>query len=108
MSSFPICVEMRGETIILAGSGKIAEEKLEKLLLFEARILLFVESGFEGLSHPQVMLHRRRLTEEDLEQKPLFVVAAEEERENNRVISCWCRERKIPVNVVDDPELCSF
>lgn len=108
MSSFPICVETRGETVILAGSGRMAEEKLEKLLLFEAHILLFAEGGFEGLSYPQVTLHSRRLTEEDLEQNPLFVVAAEEEREKNRAISRWCRERKIPVNVVDDPELCSF
>lgn len=108
MSSFPMCVEMRGATVILAGSGKLAEEKLEKLLLFEAKIQLFADSGFETLSHPQVRLHRRRLTEQDLEQQPLFVIAAEEKRENNRAIYGWCQQRNIPINTVDDVEFCSF
>lgn len=108
MSAFPMCVEMRGVTVFLAGSGKMMEQKLEKLLLFEAHIQLFSESDIVGLSHPQVTIQHRKLTEQDLEQNPLFVVAAETVREDNRTISRWCRERKIPVNVVDDPELCSF
>ena len=37
-----------------------------------------------------------------------IVIAATDDRAVNREISALCRERKIPVNVVDDKELCSF
>lgn len=108
MSCFPLCVEMKGKRVFLAGCEKFAEEKLEKLLTFEAEIVLFAEDGFAELCHPQVSLVRRKLQDSDLEEIPLFVVAAEQDREENRRISENCRQRNIPVNVVDDPELCSF
>ncbi len=102
-----MAVEMKGATVFLIGSGKAAAEKLEKLLLFEANILLFAENGFENASHPQLSILRRKLTEADLEQRPLFVVAAADAEENRR-ISALCQEQHIPVNAVDMPELCSF
>ena len=40
--------------------------------------------------------------------RPAFVIAAEEEWEENRRISNLCRERNIPINAVDIPSLCSF
>ncbi len=107
MSSFPLCVEMKNSTVFLVGEGKAAEEKLQKLLLFEANICLFSESGFTDFQHPQVQRIPRKLTEQDLKHRPLFVVVAANDGENHR-ISTLCREHNIPVNVVDVPEFCSF
>ena len=99
---------MKNARVFLCGSGRLMKEKLEKLLSFEAKIVLFTESGAEVFSHPQVQLRRRKLCEEDLAEKPLFVVAAEEDCEENRRISAMCKVKNIPVNVVDVPSLCSF
>ncbi len=108
MSTFPLCVEMKGSTVFLAGNGKAAADKLKKLLLFEANVSLFTEKGFDGMENPQVTVFRRKLTEDDLLQRPLFVVAAMEEMLENERISRLCQKLHIAVNVVDVPQLCSF
>ena len=55
-----------------------------------------------------LILHKRSFQEEDLENLPAFVIAAGEDTEENHKIAALCRERRIPVNVVDDPEYCDF
>ena len=56
-----------------------------------------------------VILHQRPFALCDLERQPWrLVVAATDDRAVNRVISEGCRKQGIPVNVVDDPELCTF
>ena len=40
--------------------------------------------------------------------RPALVVVTDAEREEKRRISAFCKERKIPVNVMDEPDLCSF
>lgn len=49
----------------------------------------------------------REFEESDLENMD-FVIAATSDEGLNRQISIWCRERKIPVNVADIQEECSF
>lgn len=43
-----------------------------------------------------------------LEELPAFVVVAGENPEQNHRIAKLCQEKRIPVNVVDDQEYCSF
>ncbi|MBQ9991152.1 MAG: hypothetical protein IJP31_09480 [Lachnospiraceae bacterium] len=40
--------------------------------------------------------------------KPFFVIAADEDREENRRIALLCRKKGILVNAVDDGEYCDF
>ena len=108
MSCFPLCIEMKNAVVFLCGSGRLAEEKLEKLLSFEADVIHFSEHDIAGSCHPQVKRFKRKLQESDLITRPAFVIAAEEKWEENRRISNLCRERNIPINAVDVPSLCSF
>ena len=109
MRFFPLCINLENEDVILIGHGHHAEEKLEKLLPYGCRIRLFAEEGFEDFeNHPQVSLFRRNFTEADLEQLPVCVIAADRSEEESRFISQLCHSRRIPVNVVDVPPLCSF
>ncbi len=57
---------------------------------------------------PGVKLHRRTFRPSDLHPRPVLVIAATNDRKVNRSISMLCKKRHIPVNVADDPALCSF
>lgn len=37
-----------------------------------------------------------------------FIICATNKKGVNQRIACWCRENGIPVNVVDQKELCTF
>jgi len=91
MSCFPMCVELAGKRMILVGKGPQTEKKRETLLPFGAEIY-WVDM----------------LTAEDLEPRPAFVVVGDLTDEQARHCSALCMERGIPVNVVDQPQLCSF
>jgi len=109
MRCFPVCMDVEEGFVVLAGTGKHAREKLNKLLPYGCRIDLYAGSGFEDAQTlPNVRLIRRELRTEDLMPAPVFVVCADLPREKAEEISRFCRENRIPVNVVDVPELCSF
>lgn len=91
MAYFPMCVDLAGAQVLLVGSGPQIEEKIEKLRPFGA-----------------VLRRLDTLTAEDLEPRPAFVVVGGLEKEERARISALCRGQNIPVNVVDDPALCSF
>ena len=109
MRCFPVCMDVEGERVVLAGTGRHAREKLNKLLPFGCRIDLYAEAGFEDAEAlPQVRLIRRELRTEDLTPAPVFVVCADLPQELAEEVSRYCRVHQIPVNVVDIPSLCSF
>ena len=89
--------------------GADALEKLPVLRPFGMRLRLFCENvpcDGAGLAHlPEIV--PRSLEEGDLDSRPCFVVTAQCEAEDRR-IAALCRDRNIPVNAVDRPELCSF
>ena len=53
------------------------------------------------------VLLKRLFADDDLD-RANYVIGATDDRPLNRHISERCRERKIPVNIVDDAELCTF
>lgn len=109
MRCFPVCMDVDGERVVLAGTGRHAREKLDKLLPFGCRIDLYAVTGFEDAEAlPQVRLIRRELRTEDLTPAPVFVVCADLPQESAEEVSRYCRAHQIPVNVVDVPSLCSF
>lgn len=94
MAYFPLCINLDGADVILLGEGSMAREKREILLSFGAHIRQLADAG--------------TLTEADLEMSPAMVVVADVPRTEKERISRLCRRRGIPVNVVDEPALCSF
>ena len=109
MGYFPLCIDLGGADVILVGGGEAAWEKGKILLSFGAKIRLFsVEAPSEWEDHPRIQLQRRPLKETDLEPNPAFVVVADLPQREKERISALCRSKGVPVNVVDEPALCSF
>ena len=108
MAYFPFFVDLEGRNGLIIGGGSIALHKAEKMLGFGARITTVAPeicSGFQ--KYPEIKILKRKFLPDDLENMS-FVIAATDNRELNRSISELCRKRGIPVNAVDDKELCSF
>ncbi len=108
MSFFPFFIDLSGRKILIAGGGKVALRKAEKLLPFGADIAavspVFCD-GFPELG--AVSLYCREFRDSDIE-GAFAVIAATDDRALNGHIYRICTERNILVNTVDDPENCGF
>lgn len=91
MSSFLMSVDLHGKTVILVGNGPQISAKEEKLRHFGP-----------------IMVKQAALTADDLQKKPALVVVGDMPAEEAIFLAALCREYRVPVNVVDRPELCSF
>lgn len=109
MPGFPMFVNLKEKPVLVVGGGNVALRKLRKLLPYGVRPTVtapIVLPELEGV--PGVRLHKRRFHFFDLWPRPALVIAAADDREVNRRVSVLCQKRHIPVNVADDPALCSF
>lgn len=117
MGHFPFFMELEGRRGVIVGGGKVASRKVEKLLLFGPELTV-VAPDIEACVRIQgellqedaaASLHfkEREFQIEDLHGAD-FVVAATDDGTLNGQIADYCRERRIPVNVADDREKCTF
>lgn len=105
---FPFFVQLQDAPGLLVGGGTVALRKAEKLLPYEPRITVVApEIGPELAALPGLTLAYRPFRPEDVEGMA-FVIAASGDRALNHQVAGLCREKGIPVNVVDDKEACSF
>lgn len=108
MSCFPFFVEIGDKPCLIVGGGKVALRKVEKLLPFGAEItVVAAEFCPELLEFDGIRRICRRFRAEDIEGRA-FVIGATDDETVNRRISALCKEKNIPVNIVDDKEKCSF
>ena len=109
MAYFPMFVDLKDQLVIVVGGGKIAFRKVQKLMPYEPKVMVIAPEIIPELEDmPGISCMKRKVQEEDLEKNPAMVIAATDKQELNLAIASACRERKIPVNVVDDLENCSF
>lgn len=113
MAYFPFYVEVENKKCLLIGGGIVALRKLEVLLSFGPVFHVVapeIEDEIIEMSKrhsDKIRLSKRKFMDSDLDDAD-FVVAASADDELNRHIFITCEERKIPVNVVDVKEECSF
>lgn len=109
MPYFPMFVDLKDQIVLIAGGGKVALRKLQKLTPFGASPTVIAPDILPELAAlTGVKFYRRAFRPSDLRPRPALVIAATDDRKVNRHISELCRKRHIPVNVADDPALCSF
>ena len=110
MEALPLFHRVRGETCVLVGAGSVARRKLELLLAAGAALRVVAPectAEFERLAgEGRLMLVRRRFQAGDLD-GAVLAVAATPSPVVNRAVFRAARARGIPVNVVDQPELCT-
>lgn len=108
MALFPLFVELDGLDILIVGGGQVAKRKALSLAEYGALVRLVAPKFCAELEEDgRFRLTRRDFLESDLEGAAL-VISATGDRELNRCVSLLCRERGLPVNVVDEPADCSF
>ena len=110
MEALPLFHRLRGETCVLVGAGRVAARKLRLLRAAGARIRVVAPrcgAEIEQLAENDVLiLMRRRFRAADLN-GAVLVIAATGTPAVNRAVYRAARARGIPVNVVDQPELCT-
>ena len=104
MPLYPVSLCLSGRLCIIIGSGEVAARKIQSLLASGALVRVIAPH------HPYIdgiELIERRYRKGDLEGAAL-VIAATDDRQVNEEVYQEAIERNIPVNVVDNPPLCTF
>lgn len=108
MAYFPLFMDISGGDGLIVGGGRVALRKIEKLLPYEPRLTVCAKTFLPEIEAiPGLTLVQGPFAPALIEGK-LFVISATNDNELNSEISALCREKRIPVNVVDDREKCSF
>ena len=114
MAYFPMCVDLTDQKCVVVGGGNVAERKVRQLIEFGAAVTVVspkLTAGLTELEQAGQLIWEKRPagTGEDPASAGIaLVVAATDDQPVNRAVSEWCRSRRIPVNVVDEKELCTF
>ncbi|MCU7905129.1 MAG: siroheme synthase CysG [Candidatus Thiodiazotropha sp. (ex Epidulcina cf. delphinae)] len=111
MDFFPIFLNLKNKSCLVVGGGPVAERKTALLLKSGADVVL----ASPDLSHDLTTWRdmgrfthlAREFEDEDLAGSHLVIAATDDSAINHR-ISELADELRIPVNVVDQPTLCSF
>lgn len=108
---YPVGLELAEQECLVVGGGMVAQRKVESLLEAGARVTVVspdLTPELAGLAAAgTVRWMEREYRSGDLEGFALIMAATDNEPVN-RLVSQEARERKLPVNVCDRPELCSF
>jgi uroporphyrin-III C-methyltransferase/precorrin-2 dehydrogenase/sirohydrochlorin ferrochelatase len=111
MNFLPVFYNISDKNCLVVGGGAIAARKAELLLKAKGRVrVVTIEAGdrLRELATTQTLeIEQRAFTEADL-QGVICVIAATDNETVNGEISRLAQARNIPVNVVDNPDLCSF
>lgn len=109
MAYFPFFVDLASRRGLVVGGGRTALGKVRRLLEFGPALTVVAPELLDELAQTEgIRILRRAFRPEDIGQDTDFVIAATDDPALNRSISAICRERRIPVNVVDTAEACSF
>ena len=115
MSYFPAFIDLQEEKkILIVGGGKTALHKVKVLLPFNVSIdvveIFMNEELVElGKKEEKLTLYKKSFYDEMISPDVYhLVIAATNNRVVNHRISTLCKAEKLLVNVVDDPEECTF
>lgn len=114
MAYFPFMIDISGMSCLIAGGGNVAASKAETMLEFGAVVTVAAPEITEALrvlagscQEGRLTLWQRNVKEEDILAADVVILATDDGAVNARMANL-AREHKIPVNVIDAKEDCSF
>lgn len=136
MSVFPFMQKIDGKRFLVIGAGAVARRKVRLLLQFTDRITVITQSlpaqsdqeekeeketqeikvfskepeeaeELTAFSNSGVEIIRRTFSPEDLKRAD-YCIASSDDKKLNSQIAALCLSAGLPVNVPDDPALCTF
>ncbi len=111
MNYLPIFLKLAEQPCAVIGGGEVAARKVSLLLGAGARVTVTAPQLCEALT---ALVAQGRVTHRAAEfsasalDAMALVIAATDDRAVNAEVSRLAQSQRIPVNVVDDPQLCSF
>ncbi len=120
MSYFPMMVEMNDKRILIVGAGNEAGKKIELMTGFGASVTVIAPDASLKASSlctadgdhavgASVNYISRPFEDSDIKNGDYdIVIAATDDHELNSRISALAKSEKLPVNIVDEEELCGF
>jgi uroporphyrin-III C-methyltransferase/precorrin-2 dehydrogenase/sirohydrochlorin ferrochelatase len=111
MDYFPVFLKLKDQACLVVGAGEIAARKIELLARAGAKITVIAREISPTVLSLQAA-HNLTLLQQSFSPADLvefrLVVSATDNAETNCLVAQTATEQNIPVNVVDNPGLCSF
>jgi len=114
MDLLPVFMDVRGKLCLVVGGGEVAHRKASVLLAAGAAVKAVApefSAAFAVLPGVECIAERFQPSHLDgavLANGAVLAIAATDDSAVNREVSQQARARNIPVNVVDNPDLCTF
>ena len=108
---FPVFLNLKDKLCIVIGGGKVAERKVENLLIAQAKVKLIspeVTFKLKKLAEEGKIEWEKRVYKKGDLNSAWLVIAATDNPEIQKEVFKEAEEKHIFCNVVDVPELCSF
>jgi len=107
----PTFLNIRQQPCLVVGGGEVAARKVDLLRKAGGNVTVVspqLQDELSALAKEGKIQHvAREFVEADIK-TPVVVIAATDNRKVNEQISQLAKARGVPVNVVDNPDLCSF
>ncbi|MCW8924133.1 MAG: siroheme synthase CysG [Gammaproteobacteria bacterium] len=111
MNYLPIFFQIKQRPCLVVGGGSIAARKVALLRKAEGDVTVVSPelcSELSELAAAGKIQHRAKTFSDEDMNDCVVAIAATDQREVNEQVSALANEKKLPVNVVDNPDLCSF
>jgi len=108
---YPIFLKLAGRKCLVVGGGSVAERKVQALARCGADIYIVspqLSPGLKQMSDTGRIHHRAGFYHVTDLKDAFLVISATDDDEANSAVAADCAAQNIAVNVVDDPERCSF
>lgn len=112
MDFLPVFLNLQKQQCLVAGEGAMAVQKIELLLSGGASVHLSVQNQLcdtlkELSEKGRIKIIKDKIGEFEVKDYKLIIAASEDLALNTSIVDI-ANQNNIPVNVVDQPELCSF
>jgi len=108
MNYFPIFLNLKNQTCLIVGGGEVAVRKASVLLQAGAQLRIVAPKLNDLLELPPGSFYLAEKFHPSHLDGIILTIAATNDITVNQQVSLEARLRNIPVNVVDNPELCTF
>mgnify|MGYP005833026461 CR=1 FL=1 len=107
----PVSLSLEGKQCLVVGGGNVALRKIETLLEYNVALTVVAIQPVEKLKYyadkGKLELHMREYQSPEASRFDI-VIAASDSSESNQIVARDCRKARVPINAVDNPDLCDF
>ncbi len=111
MQTYPVFVLIAGKPCLVVGGGNVAARKVQDLLTAGARVTVVspaLTPALAALAAAGEIRHLQGDFQEEQVEGMALVIGATDDQEVNAKVSAAAQARSIWVNIVDQPDLCTF